>query len=314
MGLFFRVQKLVRREPSRQTNDFGCAIIVLMISLEWYRSFVHVCRSGTVSSAARGLGLTQPAVSQHLAGLEAALGQRLFLRKPRRMELTNHGQALYSSVAEAIEQLELVGAAGAVVTTPLRLGAPNEFFQVRLLEALARDPALALSVELGSSPPLLDRLEAGALDAVVSTVKRASSSLVYRGLFEEHFWLVAPPETAPPSRRALASWLRDQRWVAYGPDLPIIRRFSRQVLGARLPVTPQLSVPDLCAVLRAVELGMGVSVLPDYLCQAAIAAGRVCLVLAPEEPVSNDLWWVTTRRASPNPRIASLFSLLRGET
>jgi len=284
-----------------------------MTNLEWYRSFVHVCRSGTVSAAARTLGLTQPAVSQHLAGLEAALGQRLFLRKPRRMELTEHGHALYSKVAEAVERLEGAALEPENLENPLRLGAPHEFFEARLLEPLARARELVLQVELGSSPALLDRLEEGALDAVVSTVKRPSPSLAYRGLFEEQFWLVAPKATRVPTRRALPGWLREQRWVAYGPDLPIIRRFFRQVLGIRLAVTPQLSVPDLRAVLRAVELGVGVSVLPDYLCQAAVAAGRVCLVHAPEDSVTNDLWWVTARRAAANSRIGALFALLRQE-
>jgi DNA-binding transcriptional LysR family regulator len=54
-----------------------------MVNLEWYRSFVEVYRVGTASGAAEVLHLTQPAVSQHLAALEAALGQPLFLRQIR---------------------------------------------------------------------------------------------------------------------------------------------------------------------------------------------------------------------------------------
>jgi DNA-binding transcriptional LysR family regulator len=56
-----------------------------MVNLEWYRSFVQVYRVGTVSKAAESLHLTQPAVSQHVAGLEATLGTPLFQRMPRRM-------------------------------------------------------------------------------------------------------------------------------------------------------------------------------------------------------------------------------------
>ena len=190
---------------------------------------------------------------------------------------------------------------------------PHEFFEARLLQPLSCAPELSLEVELASAPSLLDRLEEGALDAVVSTIKRPSPSLAYRGFFEEQFWLVAPPATRLPTRRALPAWLRAQQWVAYGPDLPIIRRFFRQVLGARLAITPRLSVPDLRTVRSAVELGLGVSVLPDYLCRDAVAAGRLCLVHAPDDPVSNDLWWVTARRSAPNPRIADLFHLLRRE-
>ena len=46
-----------------------------MVNLEWYRSFIAVIRAGTVSGAAQSLHLTQPAVSQHIAALESALGR-----------------------------------------------------------------------------------------------------------------------------------------------------------------------------------------------------------------------------------------------
>lgn len=56
-----------------------------MVNLEWYRSFVEVYRVGTTSGAVEILHLTQPAVSQHIAALESALGVVLFQRMPRRM-------------------------------------------------------------------------------------------------------------------------------------------------------------------------------------------------------------------------------------
>ena len=65
-----------------------------MINLEWYRSFIEVYRVGTVSGAAQVLHLTQPAVSQHVAALESALGNPLFQRTPRRMVPTEAGQRL----------------------------------------------------------------------------------------------------------------------------------------------------------------------------------------------------------------------------
>lgn len=277
-----------------------------MASLEWYRSFVHICRSGTVSAAARSLALTQPAVSQHLGGLEASLGAKLFQRTGKRMLLTPPGHALYARVADAVERLEAVSAPGDG-TAPLRLGAPPEFFEARLLHALSRSTNDGLAVSLGPAHTLLDELERGALDVVVATVKRPSAELSYRGLFEERFWLVAPPHTPRPSRRGLERFLREQRWVAYAADLPIIRRFLRQVLGRRLDIAPALTVPDLRAVQRAVELGVGVSVLPDYLCEAAVNEGRLTLAYAPEEPVTNDLWWVTARPTLHSPRLTRLF-------
>jgi DNA-binding transcriptional LysR family regulator len=73
-----------------------------MVNLEWYRSFVQVYRVGrTVSKASESLHLTQPAVSQHLAGLEANLGTLLFQRMSRRMVPTEVGRRLYTQVVVA---------------------------------------------------------------------------------------------------------------------------------------------------------------------------------------------------------------------
>lgn len=283
-----------------------------MSSLEWYRSFVHVYRSGTVSAAARTLGLTQPAVSQHIAALEAALGQRLFERQPRHMQPTSGALRLYSRVVDAIEQLETVASGAGEAARPIRLGAPAELFEARLLPALQQlKPSLSLELTLSTANDLLDRLQQGTLDAVVSTSKRAAPTLSFRGLYEEQFWLVAAPGTKACGARGLARFARDATWIAYAPELPIIRRFLRQTLGQRSTLEPRLIVPDLRAVRRAVELGLGVSVLPDYLCRQALENGSLSLVHAPEEPVTNDLWWVTERRASAAPRLSELFDALR---
>ena len=47
---------------------------------EWYRSFVSVLDTGSLSAAGRALGLTQPTVGRHVDSLEAALGLKLFMR------------------------------------------------------------------------------------------------------------------------------------------------------------------------------------------------------------------------------------------
>lgn len=55
-----------------------------MVDFEWYRSFVSIYKHGSVSEAARTRMMTQPAMSQHLASLEAEVGEPLFTRAPRK--------------------------------------------------------------------------------------------------------------------------------------------------------------------------------------------------------------------------------------
>ncbi len=51
-----------------------------MSDFEWFRSFVAIYRLGSVSMAAKYRMMTQPALSQHLANLEAEVGEPLFRR------------------------------------------------------------------------------------------------------------------------------------------------------------------------------------------------------------------------------------------
>src|SRR5215475_10845247 len=103
-----------QRWPARRLN--GIAIIravdirKCMSQTEpgWdlYRSFLAVLESGSLSRAARGLGLTQPTLARHIEQLEAALGASLFTRSPRgllateaALALAPHARAMQSAAA-----------------------------------------------------------------------------------------------------------------------------------------------------------------------------------------------------------------------
>lgn len=63
------------------------------------RSFIAVRETGTLTEAARRLGITQPSVGRHVRELEAAVGEALFVRRPGRLEPTQRAHDLYSAVA-----------------------------------------------------------------------------------------------------------------------------------------------------------------------------------------------------------------------
>jgi DNA-binding transcriptional LysR family regulator len=103
------------------------------------------------------------------------------------------------------------------------------------------------------------------------------------------------PATQLGSLDDLATWLAGQAWVSYSVELPLTRRFWTTVLGHPFPARLRLVAPDLRVVLKAVELGLGVSMLPTFVCTDALAGGRVVEVfpvspLGPEEP-----WFACTR-------------------
>jgi DNA-binding transcriptional LysR family regulator len=294
-----------------------------MVDFEWYRSFLAVYRVGTVTGAALELGLTQPAVTQHVAALEAAVGKPLFTRTPRHMAPTERGKALYTQVAQALETLEHVSRSlrrPPDATLPLlRLGAPREYFAEAALARLA-SVQLRVHVQFGATRALLDALRRDDLDLIIATERITAREVEYRKLEEERFVLIGGPQATPPvvqpetdlQRDALAAWLPAQPWVVYGPDLPIVRRFWRQIFSRRPEIEPTLIIPDLLLIVQAVASGFGVSVAPFYLCEQALADGRIQLLWDPPNPVMNDLWLAYRTRDRLRPEIGDAMTALQG--
>jgi DNA-binding transcriptional LysR family regulator len=285
-----------------------------MADLNWYRSFVAVYRSGKVSSAANSRNLTQPAITQHIAALEQITGEALFTRTPKGMTPTDRGKALYAQVVESLDRLEGVSRTLRSRTSSqvvrVRLGAPIEFFYEVALARLL-NVHFRLELRFGETRDLIQALEDAKLDAVIATQRLSTRALEYKAIFDEAFVLVGSPSLSAPSDGSLEAWLKAQRWVSYGADLPIIRRFYRANFERRPELQPALVVPDLRSALRALELGTFVSVLPDYLCQDAIRKGRI-RVLKESLGDRNALWLVRRKTDLEHPELRELEARLMG--
>ncbi|OUM97193.1 MAG: hypothetical protein A9Z00_01825 [Thermobacillus sp. ZCTH02-B1] len=285
-----------------------------MADFEWFRSFVAIYRHGSVSAAAAARYMTQPALSQHLAALEAEVGEPLFRRTPRRMVPTERAKLLYAQIAPAVDRLERVDD---VFKQPgrapvLRLGGPHEFMHERIIPALPESP-YRLILTFGETRPLLRLLQDGELDLLVATQHVATSGLVFSRLAVETFLAVGiRPLDVPPGAdaEAVRIALEKERWISYGSDLPMIRRFWMQAFGVRCAILPDYIVPDLRVIKTMVLRGLGVSVLPDYLVREELEAGRLHVLHVPDKPVVNDLWLVRRSADSGDERLSAFADAL----
>jgi len=245
-----------------------------MVNLEWYRSFIATYQTGTVTAAASKRFLTQPALSQHIAALEQSLKISLFERTARRMVPTEAAKNLYPKVIASIERLEAIEHASlADSDVPgLRVGAPITYFYEQVLPRISHDnlAQLRLQLVLGETNALIEKLRNNELDLVFSTQKISQPRLHYVFLGHEIFKLVLPKSldmrvTDSQDLDQIETWLSQQCWISYSVDMPIIRRFWQTVFTKRPDFEPRLIIPDLHTILRSIELGMGISILPDYL-------------------------------------------------
>lgn len=293
-----------------------------MVDFEWYRSFIAVYLSGTVTAAAKARFLTQPAISQHIAALESAVGHLLFQRTPRKMVPTEHGKKLYSRIAPPMGGLERMSASLRDTSTTevpvIRMGTPLDYFHEVGIEKL-KNSGFHLQIELGDAEQMIDGLCQGRLDVVIATQQIRGENVDYTKIDQEDFCLVAAPEIILPTKlkkklskpSEVEQFLLEQKWISYSVELPIIRRFWHTSFKQRPNIEPMMVVPSLLLIRRAVELGYGISVLPRYICQQSLSTARLHILWEPTESMLNDLW-IATRKVDRNKiEIEQVISLMR---
>ena len=287
-----------------------------MVDFEWYRSFIAVYRAGTVTGAAKARFLTQPAISQHIAALESANGHALFQRTPRRMIPTEHGKALYSRTTSSLDGLEKVSANlqnASITEVPIiRLGTPLDYFHEIGFKKL-KESQLRLQIELGEADKMIDNLSHGRLDAVIATQQLQAANIDYTKIDQEDFCLVAPANDMLPADlnktgkpNQIEHVLLDKNWISYSAELPIIRRFWHVAFKRRPTIEPVMIVPSLLLIRKAVEFGVGISVLPRYLCRELLNTGEIKVLWEPKKSMLNDLWIATRKIDRNKPEIEQL--------
>ena len=143
------------------------------LSLLWdttrLRLLVEIDRQGTVSAAARAVGIGQPTASEHLRLLEAAAGQRLVERNGRGSRLTEAGSLLAARAREALAALqageEELGALAGLEAGTIHIGAsttPGVYLLPDTLGCFRRDhPYVDVEVEIAATDEMIARVLAG---------------------------------------------------------------------------------------------------------------------------------------------------------
>jgi len=279
-------------------------------SWELYRTFLAVFREGSLSSAARVLGLTQPTAGRHVDELEAALGASLFTRSPGGLRPTAVATALVphvESMASAAGALRRAASGEAAEERGAVRVTASEMFGVEVLPpALAsfREAHPRIDVELVLSNRTADLLRREA-DIAVRNVKPTQATLVTRKLGAVWAGLHAHPRylRAHGTPRTIDE-LRSHSIVGFDTVASV-----RTLRGFSFPITRDLFAfrcdSDL-GMYAAVKSGFGIGI-----CQEGIAKrdGLVAL-LRGEVGFDVGVWLVMHKGAKASRRVRLLFEHL----
>lgn len=284
------------------------------LSLDQLRTLIAVYRAGSFSEASRRLGISQPTVTNHIRSLELHFNQLMFERQPGGVTPTATAHDLVARTGGHLDQIErLVNHSqhGVTSTRRVTIGGTRELMNLRVIPALATMPITLprLDVTLADSQALVERLESGEIELVVTSVRPRNPDIQLWPLEDEELWLVGP--RGHPARGKPFSTINAAPLVALNANLPIIRRYWNTVYDAEPRFDPTMLLPDLQSIRAAVLAGLGISVLPNYLVESDVAAGDLVLLDDIEERPINTVFLAASKPAVANrPYIAKIAEAL----
>jgi DNA-binding transcriptional LysR family regulator len=276
------------------------------------RIFVRVVERGSMSAAARDLGIGQPAVSERIERLERDLGVRLLLRNTRVLACTDQGSVFYSRSKAVIEAAD--EARAAVVQNEqsvrglLSIAAPQSFGEVVLPRILnrVREQYPQLRIDLILNDRIVDPVTEG-VDISLRLGAPGEGNFVARRLGHVQRVLVA----APAYLQRQPSIDRPQD-LARHPFIHVKGLFGDHQLHlvdaqrktVRAPVTPMVSASHWRPVYELLLAEAGIGVLQEPSCAPALAEGRLVRVLPAYSVPGFDLHalYPAARRVPPKTR------------
>ncbi|MDF0521728.1 LysR substrate-binding domain-containing protein [Bradyrhizobium yuanmingense] len=160
--------------------------------------FAKVAAAGSLSGAARAMGLSQTMVTKHVASLEARLGIKLFHRTTRRLSITEAGRNYLESAERILADMEAADSAISRERVEprglLRVNVPVVFGTRQIAPAIAEFSAIhpEVTVELGLNDRLVDLAEEG-WDLAIRIGSLRDSSMVARKLAPNRLVVCAAP-------------------------------------------------------------------------------------------------------------------------
>ncbi len=277
--------------------------------LDYLKTFLTVAKKRNFSVAAKELGLTQGAVSHHIAALEEFFGAKLFKRAASGVEVTRAGAILEEAAERILTEVEKVriqiSVAMGTLGGTIRIAAstiPGEHLLPSLVAAFQENHSdVKFKIKAEDSINSLMELQAGNVDfAAVGTLEGFEEKLEAIAIGEEELVLIVPNRHELSSKKSVkpSEVLKYQyvnREETSGTRKEIERMLaSAGVSPAKLRSTLELASTE--SVVTAVSEGRGVSIISSLASKRAQAAGLVKVLHLQKVNSTRKLYMVRQKR------------------
>ena len=296
------------------------------MELRHLRYFIAVAEEGHITRAAERLGMQQPPLSQQIKAIERELDVQLFRRKPRGVELTDAGQALFDDARAILTQLTHAfettrrTARGEQGRITVGIASTAHFHPLvpRVIRMFRETfPRVSLTLEEGATGDLMERVRSEHVDvAFIRKPFANSAGLVINSLLEEAMLVALPSDHAlaragKDDGALTLNALSSETFILYRrPDSPGLT----DVVIAACHATgfnPQLcqDAPRPASALNFVAAGLGITIVPASLQRMhldGVAYRRLKGSTQPKAPLN-----LISRRGDPSAVLRQFQNLVR---
>lgn len=282
-----------------------------------------IARHGSLTATGDALGISQPAVSQWLADIEAAAGAPLFLRgqrlkpTPFAAPLVAHAERVLNDARRTLAELESIhaGGWGRVRIGTMQVGAAALVPAV-VLRLRREAPGIGIALVEDVTAGLWSRFERNELDLLVTRLdaRALASGLPSRRLFADGHRVICGPRHALARRRRVG-WadVASYPWLMPTEDTPLRRAVEASFVNAGLPppaalVTSVSSVANLTLLALTDALGLMSGVVAERMQRQGLVAA-LPLTLAPDVGDVGLVW----READPGPALLAVLKAFEDE-
>jgi DNA-binding transcriptional LysR family regulator len=256
------------------------------MELESTRIFVKVIQYGSFSKAAEALRLPKSTVSRTVSRLEGELKTRLIIRTTRSLALTSAGRNFFESSLGPIQALEdarkALQGGDQVLSGTIRLTAPEDL-GAHVITPIVGKLSLeypGISFELNYTDEVVDLVKEG-IDVAIRIGKLNPSRFKVKKLGQVQLIPVASPLYLQKKEKIRQPQdLTSHSCLTYFPEAARVRwELKSKTKGLGVLIQPRIVSNQMSSLLEMAVQGVGVALVPQYLCRARLNSGELVRVL-----------------------------------
>jgi DNA-binding transcriptional LysR family regulator len=284
------------------------------MTLGQLRTFLAVVQAGSIRGAAIALVVTEPSVSATVGALSREVGVPLTERQGRGIRLTEAGRTF---ARYAVTMLGLADRAGRAAREAagrpghIRVSAvttAGEYVLPPILAAFLREwEDLQVTIEVSNRAGVLASLLNEQVDLAVGGRPPVGGAIQGEPFLDNPIVLVGRPDHPLRSRRSFdPRLLSGETWILREPGSGTRQTTEEFIASNDIEAGSIMNVGSNGAITRAVELGLGVTLISQAAVAQELAAGRLALLRARGTALRRS-WYALYRKHAPLPTSAELF-------